>query len=199
MNFLAGNNPFVIATAHFRSWIHQNPSFDWHTLSEAGFEADFRASQQKFHEAIGTDNPKLDGFRKHGGRMIIWHGEADPLIFPRGTVNYFERVLAANGGAQRVKDFARLFMAPGVGHCAGGDGPNPIGLLDAVVDWVEKGIAPNTVQASRRRPDGTMITRPLYPYPTTAKWTGNGNTDDAANFVCVDGKQQAADFTVTGP
>ena len=199
LNFLAGNNPFAIALAHVQYWIHQNPDFDWHTLTEAAFEADFRASQRNFHDVIGTDNPKLDGFRKHGGRMIIWHGEADPLIFPRGTVNYFERVLAANGGAQQVKDFARLFMAPGVGHCAGGDGPNPVGLLDAVVDWVEKGVAPNTIQAIRRRPDGTMLTRPLCPYPTTAKWTGNGITDDAANFVCVDGKQQPADFRVAGP
>jgi pimeloyl-ACP methyl ester carboxylesterase len=199
LNSLAGNNPFVIALAHFQYWIHQNPNFDWHTLTESGFEAEFRASQLKFHDVIGSDNPKLDGFRKHGGRMIIWHGEADPLIFPRGTVNYFERVLAANGGTERVKDFARLFMAPGVGHCAGGDGPNPVGLLDAVVDWVEKGVAPNTVQASRRRPDGTMLTRPLCPYPTTAKWTGNGTADDAANFVCVDGGQQAADFRVAGP
>jgi hypothetical protein len=199
LSFLAGNNPFGITLAHVQYWIHQNPNFDWHTLTEAAFEADFRASQRNFHNVIGTDNAKLDGFRKHGGRMIIWHGEADPLIFPRGTVNYFERVLAANGGAQRVKDFARLFMAPGVGHCAGGDGPNPVGLLDAVVDWVEKGVAPNTIQASRRRPDGTMLTRPLCPYPTTARWTGNGITDDAANFVCVDGKQQAADFRVAGP
>jgi pimeloyl-ACP methyl ester carboxylesterase len=199
LNFLAGNSPFIIALAHFQDWIHQNPNFDWHTLTEAGFEGDFRASQRKFHDAIGTDNPKLDGFRKHGGKMIIWHGEADPLIFPRGTVNYFERVLAENGGAQRVKDFARLFMAPGVGHCAGGDGPNPVGLLDAVVDWVEKGLAPKTIQASRRRPDGTVLTRPLCPYPATAKWTGNGSTDDAANFVCVDGTQRAADFRVAGP
>lgn len=194
LNFLAAGNPFAIALTHFQSWIHQNPAFDWHTVTEAGFEADFRASQRKFHDVIGTDNPKLDGFRTHGGKMIIWHGEADPLIFPRGTVNYFERVLAENGVAQRVGNFARLFLAPGVGHCAGGDGPNPVGLFDAVVAWVEKGVAPAIVQASRRRPDGTMLTRPLCPYPTTAKWTGTGSTDDAANFVCVDGKPRAADF-----
>jgi hypothetical protein len=71
LNILAGNNPFVIALAHFQYWIHQNPSFDWHSLTEASFEADFRASQRKFHDVIGTDDPKLDGFRKHGGRMII--------------------------------------------------------------------------------------------------------------------------------
>jgi len=90
-------------------------------------------------------------------------------------------------------------MAAGVGHCAGGDGPNPVGLFDAVVDWAEKGMAPNTILASRRRPDGTTVTRPLCPYPTTAKWTGKGSTDEAANVVCVDGRQQSTDFKVVGP
>jgi feruloyl esterase len=93
---------------------------------------------------------------------------------------------------KRVDDFARLFMAPGVGHCAGGDGPSPVGLFDAVVEWVEKGRAPETIQASRTRQDGTAMTRPLCPYPATAKWTGKGSTDDRSNFVCVDGKPQAA-------
>ena len=195
---LAGNNPFPIAKTHVQDWIHQDPKFDWRTLSEADFETDFRASQKKFHDVIGTDEPKLDAFRKRGGKMIIWHGEADPLIFPRGTINYVERVFAANGGAKRVDDSIRLFLAPGVGHCGGGDGPSPVGVFDAVVDWVEKGVAPKTLQASRKRPDGTTLTRPLCPYPTTAKWTGKGSTDEAANFVCVSGNQQSADFRVVG-
>src|SRR5215470_8175104 len=199
LNFLAGNNPFPIATSHFQFWIRQDAKFDWHTLGESDFAADFRDSQKKFHDVIGTDDPKLEAFRKHGGKMIIWHGEADPLIFPRGTISYYERVLAANGGSKRVDDFARLFMAPGVGHCGGGDGPNPVGLFDAAVAWVEKGAAPATLHASRKRPDGTTLTRPLCPYPTTAKWTGKGSTDDAANFVCVDGRQQAADVRVVSP
>jgi pimeloyl-ACP methyl ester carboxylesterase len=185
LNFLAGNAGFPIALTHFQYWIHQDPNFDWHTLSEADFEREFRASQKKFHDAIGTDDPKLDAFRKHGGKMIIWHGDADQLIFPRGTIDYYDRVVAANGGAKRVDDFARLFMAPGVGHCGGGDGPSPVGLFDAVVEWVEKGVAPKTIQASRKRPDGTTMTRPLCPYPSTAKWTGTGSPDDASNFMCA--------------
>ena len=199
LNFLAGGMPFPITLAHSQYWIHQNPSFDWHTLSEADFEAELKASQQKFNQVIGTDSPNLAAFRKRGGKMIIWHGEADQLIFPRGTLNYFDRVISENGGAEQVKNSARLFMAPGVGHCAGGDGPNPVGVFDAVVNWVEKGVAPDVVQASRRRPDGTMLTRPLCAYPRTAKWTGTGSTDDAANFVCVDGGHQPADFRIRRP
>jgi pimeloyl-ACP methyl ester carboxylesterase len=196
LNFLAGNAPFPIATTHVQYWDHQDPKFDWRTLTEADFETELRLSQKKFHDAIGTDEAKLDRFLKRGGKMIIWHGDADQLIFPRGTVDYFERVRAANGGARRVDDSIRLFLAPGVGHCGGGDGPAPVGVFDAVVNWVEKGTAPQTLQASRKKPDGTALTRPLCPYPATAKWTGKGSADEAANFRCVDGKQQAADFKV---
>jgi pimeloyl-ACP methyl ester carboxylesterase len=196
LNLLAGNDAFPISLAHFQYWIHQDAQFDWHSLTEGDFEKEFRASQQKFHDVIGTDDPRLDAFRKHGGKMIIWHGEADPLIFPRGTINYYERVLSANGGSKRVDDFARLFMAPGVGHCGGGDGPSPVGLFEVMVDWVEKGVAPKTIPAIRKRPDGTTMSRPLCPYPTTAKWTGAGSTDDAVNFSCVDGQQRTADFKV---
>ena len=196
---LAGASGFPIPATHFQYWIHQDPKFDWRTLDDAAFEADFTASQKKFHAAIGTDDPNLEAFRTRGGKMIVWHGEADPLIFPRGTVNYFERVLAQNGGSAQVTQFARLFMAPGVGHCGGGDGPSPVGLLDTLVNWVEKGEAPATVPASRRRPDGTVLSRPLCPYPTTAKWSGTGSTDDAANFACVDGQHRREDFTVANP
>jgi len=196
---LAGTAPFPIATTHFQQWMHQDPAFDWRPLSEADFAAEFAVSQRKFHDVIGTDDPNLKAFRSRGGKMIIWHGEADPLIFPRGTINYYERLLAANGGDQVVKSFARLFLAPGVGHCAGGDGPNPVGLLNAVVNWVEKGTAPDTVQASRRRQDGTVMTRPLCAYPATAKWKGSGSTDDAANFACVDGPRRTNDVRVADP
>ena len=196
LNFLAGGMPFPIATTHVQYWVHQDPKFNWQMLSEADFEAELRESQNKFRDVIGTDDPRLDRFLKRGGKMIIWHGDADQLIFPRGTINYFERVRAANGGAKRVDGSIRVFLAPGVGHCGGGDGPAPIGVLQDVVNWVEKGIAPKTLQASRKKADGTTLTRPLCPYPTTAKWTGKGSADEAANFVCVDGKHQAADFRV---
>jgi hypothetical protein len=193
---LAGGNPFPITTAHYQYWIRQDPAFDWHTLEESDLEPALRESQKKFAEVIGTDDPDLQRFRTRGGKMIIWHGEADQLIFPRGTVNYFNRVAAANGGASTVDGFARLFLAPGVDHCGGGAGPNPVGLFDAVVDWVEKGTAPETIKASRPLPDGGFRSRPLCAYPKTAQWSGVGSTDDAANFRCVDGKHNPRDFAV---
>jgi hypothetical protein len=196
---LAGSSPFIIALRHFQYWIRQDPSFDWRTLAKADFEADFRESQRKFNEVIGTDDDNIQLFRKRGGKMIIWHGEADQLIFPRGTLNYYQRLLNGNGGAKHVEDFARLFMAPGVGHCAGGAGPNPVGVFEDVVNWVENGVAPDKIMASRALSGGGVRTRPLCPYPKTARWTGVGSTDDAANFVCVDGEQNPRDFKITGP
>lgn len=195
---LAGATPFSIANTHLAYWVRQDPAFDWHTLGESDFEREFRASQRKFNEVIGTDEDKLHRFRKLHGKVLMWHGEADQLIFPRGTVNYFHRVLKGNGGARQVDDFMRLFMAPGVAHCAGGAGPNPVGTLQAVVDWVEKGVAPERILASRALAGGAVRTRPLCAYPKTAKWTGVGSTDDAASFVCVDGRHDATDFKVKG-
>jgi feruloyl esterase len=75
-------------------------------------------------------------------------------------------------------------MAPGVGHCGGGNGPQPQGLFDAVVDWVEHGHTPRAILASKALPGGGTQTRPLCPYPAVAQWAGHGSTDDAANFVC---------------
>jgi pimeloyl-ACP methyl ester carboxylesterase len=198
---LAGGMPFGIGTDHFRYWLRQDPNFDWHALTIAQFERDFRESQRKFHDVIGTDEANLFAFRQRGGKMIMWHGEADQLIFPRGTINYFNRVLEANGGPAEVSRFARLYMAPGVGHCGGGVGPAPTGMFEAVVDWVEKGVPPATILAANTpgrgaAPDVPSRTRPLCPYPTIAKWTGTGSTDEAANFACVASNPRASDFTV---
>jgi len=195
---LAGNNPFAIAQTHFQYWIHQDPQFDWHKVREADFESEFRTSQQKFHDLIGTDEANLQGFRAHGGKMIIWHGEADQLIFPRGTINYFNRVVEANGGPAETAKFARLYLAPGVGHCGGGAGPAPTGVFEAVVNWVEKNAAPTTILASRTV-NGVAETRPLCPYPQAAKWTGSGSVNDASNFTCANTARRPADFSVAAP
>jgi len=195
---LANPSPFSIATTHLAYWVNQNPSFDWKSITEAGFEAQFRQSFREFNDVIGTDEDNLQAFRKRGGKIVMWHGESDQLIFPRGTVNYYERVASGNGGLKHVDDFMRLFMAPGVAHCAGGAGPQPVGTLEAVVDWVENGVAPDTILATRNLGGGAVRTRPLCAYPKTAVWTGSGSTDDAASFACVDGQHDKNDFKITG-
>ena len=123
---LAGTVAFPIATDWLQYWVFQNPSFDWHTLTEESFLQAFAKSEIKFHDVIGTDNPDLSDFRKHGGKMITYHGLADIVIFPRGTYNYYNRVTEREGGLKNVQKFYRFFPYPGNGHCGGNiDQPMP--------------------------------------------------------------------------
>ena len=102
---------------------------------------------------IGTDNPDLTAFRDRGGKAIVWHGWADQLITAEGTIDYYTRVQQQMGGAKKTSEFIRLFMAPGVAHCAGGAGPQPTGQLEALLAWVEDGKAPETLPADAPRSD----------------------------------------------
>jgi pimeloyl-ACP methyl ester carboxylesterase len=185
LNFLAGTNPFPIATDHFRYWIKQNPAFDWKTLDYAGFEESFRASQGLFHKVIGTDNPDLSRFRKEGGKVLIWHGWGDQLIFPEGAIDYYERVLDRFHSTNQVQRFARLFMAPGVGHCGGGTGPQVFDAFGALVRWVEDDQAPDRIIASRVESNVVVRTRPLCPYPHVARYDGTGDPNSADSFDCA--------------
>ncbi len=178
--------PFPISLDWFRYFLAQDPELDWRSITLPAYERYWDQSVEQYSAVIGTDDPDLAEFRDAGGRIIIWHGWADQLISAEGTVDYYERVQAAMGGAGNAAAFARLFMAPGVGHCIGGTGPFPEGLLDTLRAWVEEGIAPSSVTAVRRAPSGEAFrTRPLCPYPEVARYTGAGSTDDAASFVCA--------------
>ena len=91
--------------------------------------------------------------------------------------------MAKNG--RNTPDFARLFMMPGVAHCGGGIGPDRIDAVTAVIDWVEKGKAPEQLLASKVTNGQVVRTRPLCPYPQVARYSGQGSIDEAANFRCV--------------
>lgn len=179
---------FIISLDWFRYFLAQDPDLDWTTITLQAFERFWEQSIEQYGAVIGTDNPDLSAFRDHGGKIVIWHGWADQLITPYGTIDYYERVREAMGGAESTSEFARLFMAPGVAHCAGGEGPPPDGLLDAVRAWVEEGNAPQTLNAIRRDRSGTTTrSRPLCQYSLVARYAGSGSTDDAANFSCATG------------
>jgi Tannase and feruloyl esterase len=184
LNFLAGASPFPIATDHVRYWVKQNPAFDWKTLDYAGFEQTFRQSRQLFNDVIGTDDPDLSGFGKAGGKVLMWHGWSDQLIFPEGTIDYYERVIDRFHSTNQVQRFARLFMAPGVFHCAGGTGPQVFDAFGALVRWVENGDAPDRIIASRVEGGVTVRTRPLCAYPYVARYDRKGDPNSAASFTC---------------
>jgi hypothetical protein len=175
--------PFVVFWLKY--FLTQNPQFDWTTLTPAAYERLWDQSVEEYGTVIGTDNPDLTAFRDRGGKAILWHGWADPLISAEATIDYYKRVQQRMGGAKETSQFARLFLAPGVSHCGGGAGPAPYGQLDALLSWVEEGNAPVTLPAARRDKAGVITqSRPLCQYPLVAKYKGTGSTDDAANFVC---------------
>jgi hypothetical protein len=186
---LGGPMPFMVAIEQPRYWVYFDPSWDWKTLDYASYPKFFKDTVEKVGPLMASDNPNLAPFRDRGGKLVLWHGWSDQLIVPTGTVDYYDRVARKLGGYERTQQFARLFMAPGVAHCAGGDGPQPQGAFQAVVDWVELGTAPETILASKAIPGGTR-TRPLCPYPKQARWNSTGSTDDAGNFICAEGESR---------
>ncbi|MFJ2172516.1 tannase/feruloyl esterase family alpha/beta hydrolase [Streptomyces sp. NPDC087851] len=163
----------------FTYWLAKDPNWDWHTLTTANFATSFEQSRREYGDLLATDDPDLGDFRDSGGKMILWHGWADEVVMPQGTVDYYTRLLGTMGGKARTERFARLFMAPGVQHCIGGPGASPADPMAALVKWVERGQAPDTLLA--RNGD---TTRPLCRWPAVARHTGHGSTDDAANFRC---------------
>ena len=168
-----------------RYFLTQDPQFDWTTITPEAYQAFWERSQEQYGIVIGTDNPDLSAFRDRGGKTIVWHGLADQLIPAEGTIDYYTRVQQRMGGEKQTSAFARLFLAPGVAHCSGGPGPQPTGVLDALVSWVEEGKAPETLTAIRRDQSGAVTrSRPLCQYPLVARYRGTGSTDDARNFVC---------------
>ncbi len=178
--------PNSIPLDWMRSFLNQNPQWDWTGLTAASYEHFVDQSVEEFSTVFATDNPDLSAFRDRGGKIVLWHGWADDMIPTEGSIDYYQRVQRQMGGAEKTAEFARLFLAPGVGHCSGGPGPQPAGQFDAVVRWVEEGKAPEVLNAVRRDLAGAVVrSRPLCQFPLAAKYKGTGSTDDAANFVCA--------------
>jgi len=125
----------------------------------------------------------LNTFSNRGGKLLFFHGVSDPWFSALDTIDYYDRMGKANGGAGQVMNWSRLYLAPGMGHCAGGTAAlDSFDLLSAVVDWVEKGTAPASVTATGRALPGRS--RPLCAYPQHAHYTGQGDPQDAKNFEC---------------
>jgi feruloyl esterase len=124
----------------------------------------------------------LNTFSSRGGKLLFWHGMSDPWFSALDTIDYYERLTKANGGSEQVRNWSRLFLVPGAGHCGGGPSLDTFDALSAVVRWVEEGAAPVSVPAGGRAFPGRS--RPLCAYPLHAQYKGQGNTEDAASFEC---------------
>ena len=124
----------------------------------------------------------LNTFSGRGGKLIFWHGVSDPWFSAMDTIDYYERMTKANGGPEQVRNWSRLYLSPGMGHCSGGPSLDSFDALTAIVQWVEKGVAPESLTATGRAFPGRS--RPLCAYPLHAHYKGQGNPEDAANFEC---------------
>jgi feruloyl esterase len=132
----------------------------------------------------------LSRFSQHGGKLILYHGFADAIVSPVDTINYYERIMTErNLTLAEEQSFIRLFMAPGMGHCSGGPGPNSFDALSSLVKWTEQGIAPTRIIATKYLNDnpaqGVQMTRPLCAYPQEARYTGSGSATSASSFACA--------------
>jgi hypothetical protein len=177
--------PFIPSADWFQNWIKMDPNWVYTDETYQQYWQDFLKSGQMYDAEIAADNPNLHAFKAAGGKLIMWQGLADQLIFTGDSINYYNQVLAANGGIRGTESFFRYFLAPGVGHCGtpGAGSIAPTNPMQQVIDWVENGQAPAVLNASGSV-NGQSVTRPLCPYPDPdAIYTG-GDPAAAASYTC---------------
>jgi hypothetical protein len=134
-----------------------------------------------------TTSTDLAAFKERGGKMLIVHGLSDPIFSANDSIDYYERLITAQGGQSATRRFARLFLVPGMNHCVGSGGPSTdlYDSLTPLVNWVEKGQAPDSITATAAATaPWPGRTRPLCPYPQQARYKGAGSIELAASFSC---------------
>ncbi len=165
----------------FRFLVFKDPTWD---VQKFNFDTDIVRAEEEDGNTLNALNPNLKPFIDRGSRLLQYHGWSDPQISPENSTQYYTRVADALGGAAKISGSYRLFMAPGMAHCGGGEGPNTFDMVAALEQWVERKQAPAQIVASRVRNGAVERTRPLCPYPQVASYKGAGSTDAAENFVC---------------
>ena len=175
-----GPQPADLFLDEFRYIVYQDPNWDWRTF-------DLERDSSRAH-AIDKDvdelNPDLTAFAKHGGKLLLYHGWADQQVAPGSSVEFYKAVMDASGGPEQTSNWVRLFMAPGMAHCSGGEGPDNFDKIGVMEQWVEQSKAPEQIIATHKTAGKVDRTRPLCPYPQVAHYKGIGSIDEASNFSC---------------
>jgi feruloyl esterase len=175
-----GPQPADLFLDEFRYVVYQDPNWDWRTF-------DLEHDSSKAH-AVDKDvdelNPDLTAFAKHGGKLLLYHGWADQQVAPGSSVEFYKAVMGASGGPEQTSNWVRLFMAPGMAHCSGGEGPDNFDKISVMEQWVEQSKAPEQIIATHKTAGKIDRTRPLCPYPQIAHYKGIGSIDEASSFSC---------------
>ncbi|MGR9355903.1 tannase/feruloyl esterase family alpha/beta hydrolase [Rhizobium leguminosarum] len=196
-----------IALEALRALIFEEPTPTGYKLSGLKFDQATFDRLRSRYTLLDATNPDLSAFEADGGKLIVWHGWADPHISPMNSIAYHQAV-RKQMGEERAEGFERLYMLPGVYHCSGGEGPSELDLLTPLMMWVETGVAPDAIltrQAKARAANGfgqpgdrapllakggeiqaqgtTYRERPVYPYPFTAAYDGRGDVNKAESYA----------------
>ena len=147
------------------------------------------ASLDRARKLYDASSPDLRRFKSRGGKLLMWHGLADASILATSSIGYYEAVQKLMGSRAATQDFFRLFLVPGVHHCGGGPGLTEFDAMTLLENWVEKGQAPDVMLASHKVNGVTERTRPIYPYPILARYSGNGDPKQPSSFVPLDPKR----------
>ena len=177
-----GAEPLDVGYDVFKYILLQDPNWDPKTFD---FARDYDRLHKLDNSALSPANPDLKPFVSRGGKLLIYQGWADPNVSPRSPLMYYDRVVKTIG-KKAVDDSLRLFYAPGMGHCGGGEGPNVFDALTALEQWREQGKAPASILATHSTNGKVDRTRPLCPYPQIAQYKGSGSIDQADNFFCAE-------------
>jgi feruloyl esterase len=213
-NWITGSGPklakqYLYAHSFLADMVHEDPKWN---LTSYDPDKDVKLADSKLGPILNSTNPDLRSFKSRGGKLIQFHGWADYVVPPRDSINYYESVVRVMGGDRSTIDFYRLFMVPGFEHCGGGPGPTTFigsfqfpptldaaernavrgdaehNMILALVRWVEDGISPDRIIATKyvdNKPmKGVDRTWLLCPYPDAGHWSGKGNPNDSTNYAC---------------
>ena len=178
---LAGAEPLINAVEPFKYVVFKNREWDWRAFR---LSTDLARALQVDAGIINRTDSNLEAFFDAGGKLLMYHGWADPQVPPLATIAYFNSVLKATGASRRGTAI-ELYMEPGVNHCWGGEGPDTFDAVGALDQWMRSGRAPVRITALHTSDTGVDRTRPLCPYPQVAQYVGSGSVDEAANFRCT--------------